>query len=116
MTMWVERLAVGGDERGRDGLIEGSVGIVVVGISTLGTVKRTSRPINAIYLCPSVSMGCVYYIEFGVEDGGARILYSMAGVSSWDLLLKSAKIVVGYKWSEIPLGLLIELKGTRLIV
>ena len=42
MTMWVERLAVGGDERGRDGLIEGSVGIVVGGMSTLGTVKRTS--------------------------------------------------------------------------
>ena len=78
--------------------------------------QRTSRPTNAIYLCPSVSMGCVYYIWVGVEDGGARILYSIAGISSWDLLLKSAKIVVGHKWSEIPFGLLIELKGTRLII
>ena len=96
MTMWVERLPVAGDERGRDGLIEGSVGIVV-GDVDFRDGQRTSRPTNAIYLCPSVSMGCVYYIWVGVEDGGARILYSMAGVSSWDLLLKSAKIVVGYK-------------------
>ena len=80
-----------------------------------GRSRGRVRPTNAICSCPSVSMGCVYYIWVGV-DGGARILYSIAGISSWDLLLESWKIVVGHKGSEIPFGLLLELKGIRLVI